>query len=580
MSELWDIRSFMQQMADAIEQILNVHVSMVDDRLNRVVETGAFKDELGKRQPYDSIAAQLLTYGKTIIVYDTREHPVCRECVEKNQCRILAGIFCPIKLDRVVGGIGLIALDEIQRNQLIDKDRYLEEYLHKISFLISSELYNMRYVNKTKTIKSKIELIMDKLNDGIIYTDALGDIVFYNTKAKQYLGKTVEQGNSIKTYMDDFDLKDICDGGIFHSSEKDYTIEVVCMGEEPVIEQSGKKGEKLILIKKNDCLQKQQNASEGVSSAKWTFDQIIYKSEMFSNLIQRAKKYALTDSAVLLTGESGTGKDIFAQSIHNASLRRNGPFVAVNCAALPENILESELFGYVSGAFTGACTKGKPGLFEMGNRGTVFLDEIGELSLKSQAGILRVLEQGEVMRLGDKKMTHIDVRIIAATNSDLREGILNKSFREDLYYRLNILKLELTPLRFRREDIRCLIEHFLNYFCEKYNKRVVLDDKHLELLINYDWPGNTRELKNAMERLVVLHDQNNKNNLDFLSDVLDHGYNSDSKTPSMVINLTGSYKDIQKQLIEGALKITDDLDEVSRLVGLSKTTIWRRNVSD
>jgi transcriptional regulator with PAS, ATPase and Fis domain len=578
MSDLEDIKSFMQQMANAIDHILNVHVSIVDDKLNRVVETGAFKEELGQTQPYDSIAARLLTHGETIIVYDTREYPVCQECLKRNQCKISAGIFCPIKLDRVVGGISLIAFNEMQRNQLIDKDKYLKEYLDKIAFLISSKLYNIKNFNQLKTVKSQLGLIMDNVNEGIITTDVSGNIVLYNSKVKQYLGKTVKQGNNIKTYISNLNLKDINDEYIFTPLGKNYKIEVICIGEEPM-EQSSEIGEKLILIKKNDYSQKQQNVSQSISSTQWTFDQIIYKSKIFDNLIQRAKKYALTDSTVLLTGESGTGKDIFAQSIHNASLRKNGPFIAINCAALPENILESELFGYVSGAFTGAGMKGKPGLFEIGNGGTVFLDEVGELPLKSQAGILRVLEQGEVMRLGDKKMTRIDVRVIAATNMDLREGMLNKNFREDLYYRLNVLKLELPPLRVRKEDIHCLIEYFLNCFCEKYNKRVVLSDEYVELLINHDWPGNARELKNAIERLVVLHDQNNEKN-PTLRDILDHGNISEGNTPSMRINLTGSYKDIQRQLIEGALEITDDLDEVSKLVGLSKTTIWRRSISN
>lgn len=232
--------------------------------------------------------------------------------------------------------------------------------------------------------------------------------------------------------------------------------------------------------------------------AKYTFDDILYRSETMKKAITIAKKAALTGYTVLVSGESGTGKELFAQSIHNFSDRKDKPFVAINCAALPEALLESELFGYEKGAFTGASAGGKLGLFEQANKGTIFLDEIGDMSLNLQARLLRVLQEKQIMRLGSDKVIDVDIRIIAATNKDLQEAISRKEFREDLYYRLSNIPVELPSLRQRREDILYLMEDFLG---ESYGR---LSEEERQALTAYAWPGNIRELRNAADYYLLL----------------------------------------------------------------------------
>ncbi len=238
--------------------------------------------------------------------------------------------------------------------------------------------------------------------------------------------------------------------------------------------------------------------------AQYHFDQILGVSGEVIEIKRIAQEFSLIDATVLISGASGTGKELFAQSMHNASLRKKGPFVAVNCASLPANLMESELFGYVEGAFTGANRKGKPGLFELAHKGTIFLDEISEMDKYGQSRLLRVVQERQVRRLGDDKNIPVDVRIIAASNRNLPRLVREVSFREDLYYRLNVLTLNLPTLKERRGDIRYLAEYFLSEMCKKLGRNLSVEDTALQLLETYEWKGNVRELKNFMERLAIM----------------------------------------------------------------------------
>ncbi len=234
------------------------------------------------------------------------------------------------------------------------------------------------------------------------------------------------------------------------------------------------------------------------------YDEIIGKSDAMQEVFELISHVAKTDSTILITGESGTGKELVAQAIHGNSSRCYMPFIAVSCGALPDSLLESELFGYERGAFTGA-EHSKMGRFEMADKGTLFLDEIGEISLKTQVDLLRVLQGKEFNRLGGRAVIKVDVRILAATNRDLKKAIEENRFREDLYYRLNVISIHMPPLRERKEDIPLLAEAFISKYCLEMNKeRVKLAPSAQRLLMDYDWPGNVRELENVIERALVI----------------------------------------------------------------------------
>ena len=278
--------------------------------------------------------------------------------------------------------------------------------------------------------------------------------------------------------------------GAYDYIEKPFCPERVELLIEKIVERQG-------LIKENVSLHRKLEE-------RYRFENIIAKSPEMQRLIEVIKIVANSNATVLITGNSGTGKELVARAIHSQSSRRDKPFVAVSCAALPESLLESELFGHEKGSFTGAYAQQK-GKFESANKGTLFLDEIGEMSANIQVHLLRVLEEKEFTRVGGNELIKVDVRVISATNRDLNEAVADGKFREDLYYRLNVVTIELPPLRGRREDIPLLANHFLKKFTEENQKEITgFSPDALDLLLKYEWPGNVRELENAIERAVIL----------------------------------------------------------------------------
>lgn len=307
--------------------------------------------------------------------------------------------------------------------------------------------------------------------------------------------------------------------------------------------------------------------------ARSTFNDIVGSSPSTIEMIQMAKKFARTNSNILLTGESGSGKEVLAQSIHNASLRSNGPFVAVNCAALPENLLESELFGYADGAFTGAVKGGKPGFFELAHNGTIFLDEIGEISPKLQAKLLRVIQEREIVRLGDDKVIPVDIRIIAATNKHLKTLVENNEFREDLYFRLNVLRIHLPSLSSRRDDIPLLADQFLRINFP----HLQMTNEAKVILKNHNWSGNIRQLFNICERLAVLCEGDKITGAAVLNVLRCEDGETISLTENcIVMNLADKDSD-EKTLILNALQLSKyNRKQASDILGVDRTTLWRK----
>ncbi len=315
--------------------------------------------------------------------------------------------------------------------------------------------------------------------------------------------------------------------------------------------------------------------------AKINFDDIKGKSKEIFHTKEKARLYAEVDSTVLIMGETGTGKELFAQSIHNSSLRSDKPFVAVNCAALPENLLESELFGYVEGAFTGARKSGKIGLFELAHEGTIFLDEISEMSPNLQARFLRVLQEKEVVRLGDDRIIPVDVRVIAATNRDLYKEVEVGSFREDLFYRLCVLRLDIPPLRSRKNDLYELVSYFLYEKNKMLNRKVIgITNESIAKIVLYDWPGNVRQLENFIERCIVLSGSE-VIDIDTIDEATDrvpvHINYGKNIIPDIKTNNKGVLRHIENETIKSVLEETNgDKSLAAEKLGISATTLWRR----
>ena len=299
-------------------------------------------------------------------------------------------------------------------------------------------------------------------------------------------------------------------------------------------------------------------------------------SPLMKNTYHLAKQAAATNVTVLITGETGVGKEVIANYIYSNSQRKNKPFIKVNCAAIPAHLLESELFGYVKGAFTGADSKGKPGMFELANTGTLYLDEIGELPLDFQAKLLRAIQQQEIIRIGSTKTIKLDIRIIAATNRNLSEMVKNNLFRNDLYYRLNIFPIHIPALKERREDIIPMIRHFLNLFNKRYNKSILIDGECMQHMKKYTWPGNIRELENIIERWVVIYEDYetltwNKVSSHFANELLSiTPYDFEGKSLKKIL------QEKEYEVFCWALENHQTSREIAHILGIDHSTVIRK----
>lgn len=308
----------------------------------------------------------------------------------------------------------------------------------------------------------------------------------------------------------------------------------------------------------------------------YLFEELMGSSPAMRRVTELIRKVAPTDSTVLLLGESGTGKEVLANTIHQMSPRRDQPFIAINCAALPDQILESELFGHVKGAFTGA-EKDKAGLFEAADGGTLFLDEAGDLALSAQAKLLRVLQVGEIRRVGDTTTRHVDVRILAATNKDLVSDVAEKLFREDLYFRLNVFQIAIPPLRERRDSLPKLTKEFLKRFNLRFNKQIVDIDEHARTVLqHYEYPGNVRELESIIAHAVIMADGKTITVND-LPDQMRFGSGARLGLPHYDGGALATIQEMERELIIRTLKkLNYNQTEVAKSLGVSRSTLWRK----
>lgn len=437
------------------------------------------------------------------------------------------------------------------------------------SLMIQKSYNEMAITNAFKTY------LMESISDGILAIKTDRTLMFINKSAKNLLKITKPDNELLSKKINIlFGKEHPLYQGIEYSLQNninyfmetdDYTVNYKLIYS-PNKEIIGL----LLVLREMKKLKKFVNRFVG-ARATYTFDDLIGNNESFLDAIKLARIASTSDSNVLLIGESGTGKEIFAQAIHNASNRKNNPFLAINCAALPRNLIESELFGYADGAFTGAKKGGNPGKFELADGGTLFLDEIGEMPLEFQAILLRVLQEKVITRIGGGKLIPIDVRIIAATNKNLEEEIKIGNFREDLFYRLNVFTITIPPLRERPDDIVSLAEYFLKKLNQRLNKNVLQISKDaLDKLLSYHWPGNVRELQNVLERTINLVNTNFITASDLPLTLKKHAV---EKTKPPLIPL----ENYEEKLIASLLtENRGNKTKVAKILGISRTTLYRK----
>jgi len=432
----------------------------------------------------------------TVIIKNEKEIDAKIKQLYRQGIRVFIGGNAVIKATEKLGYNGVLI--ESGNESIYEAIRYSKKLLD----------VQLKEKEKAEILKS----IIDFAYDGILGVDKEGRITVFNPVVEKIVGVPYEKaiGKAVDDIVENTRMNNVLKTGEAELSEIQQIRGVsIVTNRVPIVVE----GEIVGAVATFQEIERLQRVEGQIRRklllkghiAKARFADIIGESKAIVQAKEKASQYAVVDSTVLILGETGTGKELFAQSIHNASPREDKPFVAVNCAALPENLLESELFGYVEGAFTGARKEGKAGLFELAHGGTIFLDEISEMSPKLQARFLRVLQEKEVVRLGDDRVIPVDIRVIAASNRDLYKQVEKGDFREDLYYRLCVLRLEIPPLRKRTGDISYLANYFIQEKSKKLGKLIkYITPNAMRELILYNWPGNVRHLENIIERTIVI----------------------------------------------------------------------------
>jgi transcriptional regulator with PAS, ATPase and Fis domain len=455
--------------------------------------------------------------------------------------------------------------------------------------LISTFKYGIGEGLKHKQNNDQLRRMKESLNtfpDGLIATDTEGHISICNRSMCKILNISSNSilGTPVKEATAKFPfLKTVLssnDEDIIEYLDSQYQVSSLSVPVPELINTIRSVTNIPLLQEKESAIRRKQQASNNFTAPS-TFHDIVSNNHAMKALCQEAARYAANESNVLITGESGTGKEMLAQSIHNASPFCDGPFVAINCAALPESLLESELFGYEEGAFTGARRGGKSGLFELSQRGTLFLDEIGLLPLSLQAKLLRVIQEKQICRVGGTRLIPIYNRLICATNEDLVSQVQKGEFRADLFYRIDVLQLHLPPLRDRGDDIIGLAKLFIQKRCSKTNRSVTIQDGCLNLLLNYSWPGNIRQLQAFVERILAYCENNviDKALLLHLMRTLPVSPHTSvvPDTSSYMLSDKMSIKDSEAQLIREAYeKYNGNRANICKELGISRTTLWKK----
>lgn len=576
-SVLMQIQPTIQRFARMLASVLQLEVEIVDENLCRVAGTGAYGKFLGRQLSGNSRLLRHVLETKTEkVVTQSRFDPLCEGCDSKENCREKAFLGTPVILqDRCVGVISLIAVTHEQQEHISDNLREFSDYVRHISTIFVSKLLEDQ--GPGDNISKIFATMIDNMDQGVLVVDDESRVQFVNQTALKTLG--VVQNNIIGkpirfrplTFESNF-----THGHMQHIVSWDDKSELI-IGQLHNIQ-----GRQLFLMAFH-----QSHTSFSVANApdEPHIEQLVGECRVMRQLKRLISRIAPSPSSVMVVGESGTGKEVVARAIHKLSGRRNKLFIAINCAAIPEQLLESELFGYVKGAFTGASANGKTGLIQAANTGTLFLDEIGDMPLMLQAKLLRAIEAREILPIGASSPIQVDIRIISATNQNLAQFIAEGKFREDLFYRLNVIPITLPPLRERQEDIELLVHYFLHLHTRRLGSVYPgIAPDVVEILRKHRWPGNLRELSNLMEYLVNVVPSGEVIDSTLLPpNLLNNGTTEQSDVTEvseahLALDDAGgtALEEMEKQMIREALSRHNSKKQVADELGIGIATLYRK----
>lgn len=576
MYDLSCISDTVQKYANITAEIAKVDVEVVNFKLIRVAGTGIFSEDVNNDVSENShVYKYAIKTGKRQIVYEPRKDIKCKNCKVKDECKETFEISTPIIMNgNIIGVIGMACSNEKSRDVIVNNlDSYLA-FLEQIADFIVTKAHEDEEEKSKVAMFDMLKIIIRSMDEGAIIINKNGNVDTINPSAKRQLG--------IKRIINNEKI-DITETGDTVNNSKEYRIkigenvntvigDIFDIPENPVY--------KYVLLFKD--LRGIQSEIYAMTSTVNTLnsENIVGSSQATKKLKEEIKKISDSFSTVLITGESGSGKEVVATAIWQNSDRRNNRFVAINCAAIPEPLLESELFGYVKGAFTGADPTGKIGKFELANNGVIFLDEIGDMPIYLQSKLLRVIQNKKITRIGSNQVIPLDVRIIAATNKNLKEMITQNKFREDLYYRLNVIPVEIPPLRERKEDIVDLIFYFIHYYRKLFGKNFVrIEQETMEKLVEYPWYGNVRELENTVEFMVNMMEDGIVDNNAIPINIRNHNNVLDDKNSDKK-GVIRTLKELEQNEIKKAIEYfgdtTDGKASAAKALGIGIATLYRK----
>ncbi|MCT4621055.1 MAG: sigma 54-interacting transcriptional regulator [Marinisporobacter sp.] len=559
--------------ANVISEILKVDIEIVDQDLIRIAGTGEYEKGINQSLEDEYVYKTVLQSGKHQIIREPGQNSICQKCPKCLTCIEKFEACTPIKMeDQVIGVIGLICFHDEQKEFLLSNFDMYFSFLKQIADFISAKAYEQKKNENIETMIGVLNSIMGNIEEAVIVLDK-----------NDYISHTNENAKNILEVDDDFCHKiTLIPTGNYILEQQEY--DLIFQGKTHNLVGSihnmhmGKNKYDRMFIFNDARTIKSKILDMTNPNHNLSLNKILGESSKVINLKRRVVQIAKSSSTILITGESGTGKEMFARTIHNESNRKEEPFVPINCGAIPDTLLESELFGYVKGAFTGANINGKIGKFEFANKGTIFLDEIGDMPIYMQVKLLRVLQEKEIVKIGANKPIKVDVRVIAATNKNLEEMIKDGSFREDLYYRLNVIPIEIPSLRERIEDIKILTYYFANKYAKLFQKKFIGIDRSLwKYMLSYSWPGNIRELENTIEFMINMMDTSGI----ILPEILPRKLiRIDEKNEKKNKNEVFDLDQIEKDTIQRALKMYGETTEckqiVARKLGIGIATLYRK----
>lgn len=551
---------------ETVAKVIGMDVEVMDASFIRIAGTGFFKDKVGLNMEEEAhIYHQVLQEQNTIVISNPRRDSRCASCYKKESCMEELEISTPIIYQKeVIGVIGLICFDKNKKTDFLEKQELYIQFLQQISEFISYKLQEFFRNSQIKRDNEILKNIINRVQDSIILTDTKNNIELINQKGKSLfpnteLHKKISISHS-STFLDKQKFQ-------LSYSQKNVTV----IGD--IFKFS---------LKENEVFSKTLLVFKELSDFKnyfTIFNQnlttVFLESPQMQKIYSKIAKVSKNDTSILITGESGTGKEIIAKQIHDSSQYANGPFVTVNCGAIPESLMESELFGYIKGAFTGADPKGKIGFFEQAESGTIFLDEIGDMPLQIQVKMLRVLQDKKITPIGSREEKKIHVRIIAATNKDLDTAVKISTFREDLFYRLSVFPIYLPPLRERKKDIRSLVDFFVKkYYASFQSEEKEIDRSVYQKFLQYSWPGNIREVKNTIEYCMNMIDETETSiQLKHLpSKFFNYSLNNDNS----IKTLTQMEKEAISKLLHTYGNSTEAKQTIAKLLGIGIATLYRK----